>query len=177
MYDPTVVNIAVHYRWGDVKSPVASVSLGAAGSAVAVDDKIITYTYLRDVLLFTLGHRDSLLYHVPCVVHMFAEEGRESLLVSVRDWVTATFPQTTVRFFFGNRSTVVSELDHMAGADIFIAGGGSFANLACTLNTHGITFCNDHYPEPFRFSMNEWNRLLCSQPLYVTPKPFHCATS
>lgn len=66
------------------------------------------------------------------VVINFYSEGDIKVFHKLRE----AFPLT--KFFLGNESTVLRDIDHMAAADILIGGPSSFTSLASALNKNGV---------------------------------------
>jgi len=161
------VNIAFHLRHGDVATKsVNFVNLYAEVRTITLEQGI-------KVLQKLLGPK-SILYKIEGVAINFYSEGD---LTEFAD-LAKVFPQT--RFFLGNASTILRDVDDMAHADILLASPSSFTSLAAALNGDGIILVDKENPEKFegiensvaqadilQDKLGNFNKMFCNQKLHT----------
>ena len=172
MYDPQYINIGIHFRWGDVRSSNAS---RPDRRAVPIQTVV---SIVQNIFKSEHIHMDE------TKIFLFAEDGQESKFSVLKD----AFPHN-LHFMFGNRTSVVIDIDHMVASDIFIGGTGSFSALLALLNSNGVvilpptTLYIEKYSglkntvkssEIISGDLTAFNEMLCQQPLY-THKKRSCA--
>jgi len=140
-FDSLKLNLAVHFRHGDV-----AFSLASQGGIDHPNQRALPMRHVLTLLHNLLNGSQSVL-HAPFVEDMvtinFFSEGNLSDFVSIAE----AYPST--RFFLGNAKTVVSDVDHMSAADVFVASPSSFSSLIAALNFRGITLTPNTFREKF----------------------------
>lgn len=183
-FDHRKYNIAFHFRYGDTAKPDPNYPAEANWDVNFPEQRRIPLTQGIQVLKAILGP-DSVLDASSCTINFFSE-GDKSVFKQLED----EFPKT--RFFLGDESTVVSDLDHLASADILIGGPSSFTSLVAALNMNGVSIVPQAGEGSSKFvginntvsiqsilngDLTSFNQMVCTSTLYVNsdaPKLSRC---